>query len=243
MKQLAHLILITLISFVGIGCNSLSAQQSDSAKVLVFGGTGKLGSDIVKALEAEGHQVTVFVRSTSDKSRLAGLKVDYVVGDALEFDSVQAAMSGRRFDVVVDALERGPNGAEFYAITAQNLARAASAARVKQIILHGSIGAGDSAHVYPVASNSGIGKVFRAKSVGEKAVMNSNAKYTIIRNGELEPYGTKASGNARLYSDRDVTGRVTRLALARLTAECVLKEHCLDQIFHAVDQSLRHDRR
>ena len=52
--------------------------------VLVFGGTGLLGSEIVKQLANAGEtQITVFARPTSDRSRLDGIDVNYVVGDVL----------------------------------------------------------------------------------------------------------------------------------------------------------------
>ena len=50
---------------------ALSGQAM--ADVFVFGGSGRLGSDVVKNLLAKGEDVVVFVRETSDRSRLAGL--------------------------------------------------------------------------------------------------------------------------------------------------------------------------
>jgi uncharacterized protein YbjT (DUF2867 family) len=47
----------------------------------VFGGSGQLGSDIVRMLVDAGHEVTVFMRPTSSPERLAGLPVEFVDGD------------------------------------------------------------------------------------------------------------------------------------------------------------------
>ncbi|MDG2321858.1 MAG: NAD-dependent epimerase/dehydratase family protein, partial [Rhodospirillaceae bacterium] len=52
--------------------------------ILVLGGTGELGIRIVKLLVEKNEDVTVFVRASSDRSSLAGLDVDYVVGDLLD---------------------------------------------------------------------------------------------------------------------------------------------------------------
>ena len=59
-----------------------SSHAGNENRVLVFGGTGQLGSAVVRELVAAGHPVTVFVRPASDRSRLEGLKLDYVSGSS-----------------------------------------------------------------------------------------------------------------------------------------------------------------
>ena len=53
-----------------------SSQAGSENRVLVFGGTGQLGSAVVRELVAAGYPVTVFVRPSSDRSRLEGLKLE-----------------------------------------------------------------------------------------------------------------------------------------------------------------------
>ena len=65
--------------------------------VIIFGGTGRLGAPIVKLLVQAGEEVTVFARKDSDKSRLSGLKVDYVVGDLTDEKSVAVAFDSKKF--------------------------------------------------------------------------------------------------------------------------------------------------
>lgn len=213
------------------------ANEPGSTQVLVFGGTGRLGSDVVKALYREGFDITVFARATSNRARLQGLDVRYVIGDVLDAASIDSAISDHKFDVFVDALGRGTADVEFFRDSAKNIANSASGAGIKQIILHGSVGAGDSAKAY--GSNSGsMGKLFVAKTAGENAVITSGVAYTIIRNSHLIRYGTAETGNAELYEDQMTTGSVTRLGLARLTAGCILNSVCMNKIYHAVDKSL-----
>lgn len=71
--------------------------------VLVFGGTGRLGAPIAKLLVQAGEDVTIFARKDSPKDRLAGLKVDYVVGDLTDDKSIAAAFNGKKYRVVIDA--------------------------------------------------------------------------------------------------------------------------------------------
>jgi dihydroflavonol-4-reductase len=55
-------------------------------KVLVTGATGLLGAHLVRTLVAAGYEVRALVRPFSSRDDLAGLPVEFVVGDVLECD-------------------------------------------------------------------------------------------------------------------------------------------------------------
>jgi nucleoside-diphosphate-sugar epimerase len=61
---------------------------------LVTGGTGFLGSALVRALVARGEVVRVLARPTSDLSPLEGLDVEVVQGDVLQPETLAAATDG-----------------------------------------------------------------------------------------------------------------------------------------------------
>jgi len=63
-------------------------------KVLVTGATGFVGSNVAAALAARGDQVRVLRRATSRLDALEGVPVEFVVGDILDLDSLEAAMRG-----------------------------------------------------------------------------------------------------------------------------------------------------
>ncbi len=69
-----------------------------SKKVLITGGTGFLGSHLVRALRRSGRPVRILARPTSDLSRLEGLDVDFVLGDVLLSSTLIEALEG--IDVV-----------------------------------------------------------------------------------------------------------------------------------------------
>jgi len=238
------LLIAMLIASLGLSSPSFAQSASpQKATVLLFGGTGRLGSDIAKSLLAGGHKVVVLARETSSREKLAGLPVDYVIGDVLDLSSLEQAFATRDFDVAIDALARGSAGVEFYKSSAENITSAASGGGVQQIILHGSVGAGDSAVAYAhLEISEGMQNLMDAKTAAEQAVAGGDANYTIIRNGHLLTYGTPETGNADLYEDQQVTGSVSRQGLARLTNQCILNPQCYNKIYHAIDKSLdKHD--
>jgi dihydroflavonol-4-reductase len=63
-------------------------------QVLVTGGTGLIGSHLIRELLRTGYRVRTLVRPGSDLRALAGLPVEYAVGDVLELASLTAAAEG-----------------------------------------------------------------------------------------------------------------------------------------------------
>ena len=108
-------ILKTLALLLSVASSQAGNSPAGSENtVLIFGGTGQLGSAIVRELVTAGYPVAVFVRPSSDRSRLAGLKVSYVTGDILDAAQVMAAFDGKDIRTVVDATARGSADDEFY---------------------------------------------------------------------------------------------------------------------------------
>ena len=72
--------------------------------VLVTGGSGFLGSAVVRALIARGSRVRAIVRSSSPPDNLAGLGCEIVTGDLTDRQSLAAALRGVRslFHVAAD---------------------------------------------------------------------------------------------------------------------------------------------
>ena len=207
-------------------------------KVLVFGGSGQLGSEIVRAMLGAGHDVTVFIRKTSSRERIEGLPISLVAGDVTVEADVERALKARRYDVVVDALGRSGADVGFFAVSGPTIARWAAATGVRQIVLHSSVGVGASKDAYPAELYPRMERLFTAKKAGEDAVIASGVTYTIIRNAVLRdpPEGTPE--HARFVTDQTVYGTVSRRGLARLTLGCVDEPDCTDKVFHAIDDSL-----
>lgn len=208
--------------------------------ILVLGGTGQLGSEIVKDLVEAGEDVSVLVRPTSSKDRLDGLDVSYVVGDMLVDSEMEQVFTSTSYRVVVDASGQSFGGDQkFFEESQALISKWAAATDVDQIILHGAIGVGDSAKLIFVEKTHPVQQTaIASKEIAETILVNSGVPYTIIRHLTLLSMETKESGRARLTKDHTAVGAMTRDGLARLTMECLDNNDCLNVIFHAVDDDV-----
>jgi nucleoside-diphosphate-sugar epimerase len=212
--------------------------------VLVVGGAGHLGAEISKALVARGVAVTAMVRPTSDRSRLAGVPVAFVVGDATRPDDVLAAARSRPFRAIVDAIAGAPGEPAPYAAAQAAIIAAAKATGVEQIVLNSSAGAGDGSNAadYPDVNVARFKAGLIEKGRAEAILRSSGVPYTIIRSGAIliergEP-PHPPTGKAYLVEDDKLVGPTTYGDLGRLVAACVLNARCYNAVFHATDDTL-----
>lgn len=78
-------------------------MSGEGFHVLVTGATGFLGSHLIRALRAAGHEVSILKRSSSDCSRIAPLLSELAVFD-LDRDRVEAPFrQRRRIDAIIHA--------------------------------------------------------------------------------------------------------------------------------------------
>ena len=81
-------------------------------RVFVAGATGALGVPVVRLLVADGHEVVALTRSPSRASIVAKLGARPVIGNALDPESINAAVLSSAPDAVIHALtaipKRGP---------------------------------------------------------------------------------------------------------------------------------------
>lgn len=139
--------------------------------ILVVGGTGLLGRDLVSRFVAAGHQVRILTR---DPAHAAGLAVDIAVGDVLDQNSVKEAMRGCH--TVIAAMHGFLGGRrtgpwQVDGDGTANLVAAASVEGATRFILLSICGASAD---HPIA-------LYRAKFAAEQRVRASNLEWTIVR--------------------------------------------------------------
>ena len=240
---LRHFIALATVLVMTLASTGGTARAADPVprEILVLGGTGQLGAEIVRRLVRQGERVTVFTRPGSDRARLAGIPVEFVEGDLLDKDDVGAAFRSGSFRYVIVAVRVQDGDPHFYARFLPAVTAAAKAKGVEQIIHHGAVGAGANAGRFP---NLGWEKVpglldrLKDQGVGEDILRASGVPFTIIRNTRLYPDGTPATGKAKLTEDDSVINAMTRADLADLTLECLAKRACFGKTYHVQDGSL-----
>jgi uncharacterized protein YbjT (DUF2867 family) len=234
MNKFFTTIVLALLSALAHGVG----HENAAGNALVFGGNGRLGAPIVRGLVEAGHPVTVFVRETSDLSRIEDLDLDYVVGDLTDADTVVSAIGGRDFAYVIDATARRDFKNLFYDTSMRNILDALAGSEVQQFILHGSVGAGDNVENFPDVPFGSMKEMLKAKGRAEDMLRASGIDYTIIRNGRIVRGEPPPTGKASLTEDDTVMSSITRADLALLTLDCVGNRDCYNKTYHAQDKSL-----
>lgn len=163
--------------------------------LLITGGTGSFGNAMLKGfLDSDLKEIRIFSR---DEKKQEDMRIEYrndklnfVIGDVRDFNSINNAMCGVDFVFHAAALKQVPS-CEFYPMQAvqtnilgaENVLEAAAINNVKRVVVLST----DKA-VYPINS-MGISKAMMEKIGISKArdlrVKNNNAIYTVTRYGNV----------------------------------------------------------
>ena len=149
---------------------------------LVTGGTGFVGSAVVRRLLDAGETVRVLTRPNADRGNLEGLAVEVVEGDLLDRASLCAALSGcdALFHIAADYRLWVPDPGTLYRTNVEatkTLMQAAGEAGIQRIVYTSSVavlatarGGQPSDETTPVHVDDMIGHYKRSKYLAEEAV-------------------------------------------------------------------------
>ena len=158
-------------------------------KLIVIGGTGKTGRELIKQGLNDGHEITAIVRNPKklkiDNPNFSVVKGDVLIPKSLKnvfqgHDAVLSALGHKRFFIKTTILSRGT----------KNIINAMNNNDVKRFICVTSLGINDSRFklglyytlfTIPVI----LFFYFLDKSKQEKIIMKSNLDWTIVRPGQL----------------------------------------------------------
>ncbi|WP_043836008.1 hopanoid-associated sugar epimerase [Muricoccus aerilatus] len=155
-------------------------QAGDS--VLVTGGSGFLGSAVLRALLARGVRLRALVRPSSPRENLAGLGCELVEGDLTDPASLRTALRGVRhlFHVAADYRLWAPDPATILRVNLDGtraLMQAAMAEGVERIVYTSSVAAlkvagatGPVDESAPLDPDEAIGTYKRSKTLAEREV-------------------------------------------------------------------------
>jgi dihydroflavonol-4-reductase len=156
--------------------------MNSSTKVLVTGGTGFVGSHLVRALLKRGEAVRCLVRKSSRLDNLNNLPVEFAYGDLRDTDSLSQAINGCHllYHAAADYRLWAKNPNELYESNVQgtrNLMQAAFDAGLERIVYTSTVGAlglndngTPASEDTPVALDDMIGHYKRSKYLAEREV-------------------------------------------------------------------------
>ncbi len=158
-------------------------------KLLIIGGTGGTGQELIKQALEQGHHLTALIRNP-EKLKIAHQNLRIIKGNVLDFDKVQEVVAGqdavlsalghRRFFIKTTILSEGT----------KNIIHAMEKHNVNRFICITSLGIGDSRFKLGLYYNLFVIPViiffyFLDKGRQEKLIRNSKLNWTIVRPGQL----------------------------------------------------------
>lgn len=203
--------------------------------VFLAGASRGVGREIAKLLHLQDFAVTALLRSEAAVMELQAMGIQTVMGDALNLEQVESAMTN--VDAVVSTIGGLPqDGRRADYEGNKNLIDAAVKAGVKKFVLVTSIGAGESVVALPPRALEALGAVLAEKEKAEQHLIQSGLTYTIVRPGGLK--SEPATGTAILTEDPKISGTIHRADVAQLVVQCLTSDRANHKILSAVDRNM-----
>jgi uncharacterized protein YbjT (DUF2867 family) len=147
----------------------VTKEEAMTAPILVTGGTGTLGGQVVPRLLESGHPVRVLSRGGHDHAE----GTELVAGDLATGHGVQAAVDGTEVVLHLAGTAKGDE------VKAGHLVRAASRAGVRHLVFISVVGA-DRIPVTSAVDRAMFG-YFAAKRAAEQVIAGSGLPWTTLR--------------------------------------------------------------
>lgn len=161
--------------------------------ILVTGGTGFIGQELIRQLAGMGYQVRTLLRPSKHSPRLPiGVPVEAVVCSLKDERGLRAAMRGVEIIFHLAGSEHDGVRADLQGVDIEGsraISQAAAVAGVGRLVYLSHLGA-DRASAYPV---------FKTKGIAEHLIFQSGVPYTVIRSAVVfGPGDYLTTGLARL---------------------------------------------
>jgi len=205
-------------------------------KVLVAGATGRAGRLIVQELLGRGYEVRALMVSPFDSPETSGLSdVEFVDGDLASVPSLTKAMDGVQYVMSALGSKKPFSGKENDKVDNmgnQNLARAAKAMDLRQIVTISSVGAGNSRDAVSCMYKWPMLSVLKAKTKAEDFIQSCGIDFTIIRPGG---YTEKDIPDDVVFGESGkITGLVKRSQIARVCVDALENPVMKNRVFEVV---------
>ena len=213
----------------------MSTQGSASRRVVVFGGTGRTGKQIVQQAVEAGHTVVCVGRSATEESVFPG-SIPFAA-DVLDTEAVARAL--RDADVAIIALSiprrtRSPFAAvtgskTLHSVSIRGILKACAKEEVGQIIKLSAQGVGDSAPRAGIGFRllvrfSNLRHAFWDHATADRILAASSLGWTIVRPPMLSDGESEWPIQAGEHLTTTTRTTVARADVARFVVACVADE-------------------
>jgi putative NADH-flavin reductase len=153
--------------------------------IVVFGGTGDVGQEIVSKLIDQDKKVAVLTRQSKQSSD----KITYVVGNVLDYNSVETCIENS--DQIIIALGFNNSATDTMSKGTQNILNAMKVKNCNRVVCLSAQGVGDSWDYMPrefkemVTNNPVLDASFKDHSIQEEIIKSSEFEWTIVRPTEI----------------------------------------------------------
>jgi len=160
-------------------------KTDKSMNIVVFGGTGDVGQEIVRKLIAQNKKVTVLTRQNKQSSD----KINYVTGDVLDYASVENCMEDP--GQIIIALGFNNSALDTMSKGTRNILDSMKVKNCKRVVCLSAQGVGDSWDYMPtefkemVMADPVLGASFKDHSIQEDIIKSSDFEWTIVRPTEI----------------------------------------------------------
>jgi uncharacterized protein YbjT (DUF2867 family) len=209
------------------------------ARILIFGGHGKVALLLEPLLAAQGHTVTAVIRNPAHEADVAATGAQPLVADIESFDVAQLTNLISGNDVVVwSAGAGGGDPARTYAVDRDAAIRSMDAARaagVDRYIMVSWIG---SRADHGIAADASFFPYADAKWAADAHLAASDLDWTILAPGTL----TLDAPTGRIELDPEGSGEVSRADVAAVIAAAIADDSTIGRTirFGAGDEHIGH---
>jgi uncharacterized protein YbjT (DUF2867 family) len=209
------------------------------ARILIFGGHGKVALLLEPLLAAQGHTVTAVIRNPAHEADVAATGAQPLVADIESFDVAQLTNLISGNDVVVwSAGAGGGDPARTYAVDRDAAIRSMDAARaagVDRYIMVSWIG---SRADHGIAADASFFPYADAKWAADAHLAASDLDWTILAPGTL----TLDAPTGRIELDPEGSGEVSRADVAAVIAAAITDDSTIGRTirFGAGDEHIGH---
>ncbi len=199
-------------------------------KIIVFGATGTVGTEIVKQALQKGYDVTAFVRDPEKMVSLNHPNLSVYTGDVSNVEEVKRAV--KNHDAIFCALGDGRTG-KIRALGTLNIIHAMNSAAVRKLICLSTLGIGESyGNLNFIWKHIMFGmllkRAFNDHKLQEEYIRNSDLDYTIVRPSALTS-GTITNGYKIGFDEKykKLTLKISRADVADFMLRQLYSDHYL----------------